>query len=294
MALLGRGGTIYFHGPEPADMLQTIMLHQIRGMGTSPYSLGEFVKFFEADSAFDTTFDHVICQGAMLSRELSRRARARLCENLYVSYGSTETSTIAFGPASVVERVAGAVGFIQPGVRVEAVDRTGKVLPAGTDGSLRVRTDKMAHGYVGEEEATSLFFRDGCFYTGDIGHVTEAGLLVITGREKTALNIGGDTVSPERVEEVVAAFPAIREAGVFAVNNDLGIAELHALIVADAPIDDADFRRHCSSRLPPSCAQVSIVLVDMLPRGGQGKLERHRLPEIAAEIKARSRAPAGA
>jgi acyl-CoA synthetase (AMP-forming)/AMP-acid ligase II len=281
IALLSRGGTIYLLGPEPADILQTIDLHKVQGMATSPYGLGEFLKFFEADPAFEVTFDHIICQGAMLSRELSRRARARMCQNLYSSYGSTETTTVAFGPASVLEKVPGAVGFIQPGVIVEAVDTSGAILPPGRDGSLRIKSDHMAAGYVSDPEATQTFFRDGYFYSGDVGHLTPDGLLVITGREKTALNIGGDTVSPELVEGIITSFADVQEAGVFAVNNALGIAELCALIVSRAPIDEGELRAYCARLLPPSCVPVRLVAVDALPRGGQGKLERHRLPEIA-------------
>jgi hypothetical protein len=40
MTLLSRGGTIYFLGPDPADILQTFELHKIQGMATSPYGLG--------------------------------------------------------------------------------------------------------------------------------------------------------------------------------------------------------------------------------------------------------------
>src|SRR5262249_47472935 len=71
LSLPSRGGTISYLGPDPADILQPLDLHQIGGMATSPYGLGEFLKFFEADSAFETRFDHIICQGAMLSGELS-------------------------------------------------------------------------------------------------------------------------------------------------------------------------------------------------------------------------------
>ena len=284
MALLSRGGTIFFLGPDPADILQAIDLHQIQGMATSPYSLGEYLRFFEADNAFEVTFDHIICQGAMLSRQLSQRVRTRLCENLYSSYGSTETTTVAFGPASVLERVPGAVGYVQPGVTVEAIDGMGTLLPSGHDGALRIRTDNMVDGYLNDPEASQAFFRDGYFYPGDLGHLTADGLLVITGRDKTALNIGGDTVSPELVEDIIGSFPGIGEAGVFAATNDLDIAELHALIVAMSPIDEAALRRYCAQRLPPSCGLARIFRVDALPRGAQGKLERLRLPEIAAAI----------
>lgn len=282
MALLSRGGTIFFLGPEPADILQTFDLYKIQGMATSPYSLGEYLKFFEADNAFEVRFDHIICQGAMLSPQLSQRTRARLCQNLYSSYGSTETTTVAFGPASVLERVPGAVGYVQPGVVVEAVDGSGNVLPPLRDGSLRIRTEHMAGGYIGDPETSREVFRDGYFYSGDIGHVTPEGLLVIAGREKTALNIGGDTVSPELVEGVIASLPNIEEAGVFALNDELGIARLFALVVATLPIDQEAIRHFCAQRLPPSCVPTRVISVPALPRGAQGKLERHLLPKIAA------------
>ena len=223
-SLLTRGATIYVLGDDPGDILQLFDLHKIQGMATSPYGLGEFLKYFEADSAFEVAFDHIICQGALLSPTLSRRARLRMCQNLYSSYGSTETVTAAFGPASIIEAVPGAVGYVLPGVTVEAVDESGDALPGGRDGELRIRSPHMVTQYLGDPEATRTFFRDGYFYSGDIGHVTPEGLLVISGRKKTALNIGGDTISPERVESAIVAYGGVEDAGVFAVDNELGIS----------------------------------------------------------------------
>jgi acyl-CoA synthetase (AMP-forming)/AMP-acid ligase II len=184
----------------------------------------------------------------------------------------------------VLERVPGAVGYIQPGVTVQAVDGSDQVLPPLQDGVLRVRNSHMVSGYLGDPETTKAVFRDGYFYSGDVGHVTPEGILVITGRAKTALNIGGDTVSPEFVEDVVAGCPGVQECAVFAANNDLGIAELTLLVVASSPINGAAVQRYCASRLPPSCAPARVFQVDALPRGGQGKLDRKRLPDIVAAL----------
>ena len=118
----------------------------------------------------------------------------------------------------------GAVGHVQPGVTVEAVDKSGKVC-------CQCKTENCGFAPIIWLTATSAipkstqrFFRDGFFYSGDVGHITPDGLLVITGREKTALSVGGDTVSPELVEGVITSFPGVREAGVFTVDNQLGIA----------------------------------------------------------------------
>jgi len=127
-----------------------------------------------------------------------------------------------------------------------------------------------------DPEATQEFFRHGCFYSGDVGHLTEDGLLVITGREKTALNIGGDIISPEIVEEMLASFPGVEDAGVVAVPNELGINELHALVVAKPTVMPQALRNHCAARLAPSCVPVHYKPVAAIPRGAQGKIERQR------------------
>jgi acyl-CoA synthetase (AMP-forming)/AMP-acid ligase II len=281
MAMLSRGGTIYFLGDDPTDILQIIDLHEIQGMATSPHGLSEFLKFFEADSAFDVGFDHIICQGALLSRELSVRARARMCQNLYTTYGATETTTVALGYAGALEQVPGAVGYIQPGVLVDAVEKAGNVLPPMRDGALRIRSPHMADGYYGDPDASRAHFRDGFFYSGDIGHITPEGLLVITGREKTALNIGGDTIAPEALEAAIAGFANVGEVGVFAVDNELGVAEVCAAIVPKGALTEAALREYCVRALARTYVPVRFISVDALPRGGQGKLERHRLPDWA-------------
>jgi acyl-coenzyme A synthetase/AMP-(fatty) acid ligase len=83
------------------------------------------------------------------------------------------------------------------------------------------------------------------------------------------------------VESVIAAFGGVDEAGIFAVNNELGIAEINALMVTRSPVSLAALRSHCASRLAPSCVPVRFFAVDALPRGGQGKLERHKLHDWA-------------
>ncbi len=113
--------------------------------------------------------------------------------------------------------------------------------------------------------------------------------MVITGREKTALNVGGDTVAPESVEALISSFENVAEAGVFAADNSLGVAELSAVIVTRAPVDEAALRDYCARRLPPSCVPVRFIMVDALPRGGQGKIERHRLAELAMAARPAAR-----
>src|SRR5581483_3837312 len=274
--ILSHGGTIYFSGSDIAGFLQYLGAFKVQGLVTSPYNLDGLLKFFEADSALESPFDVIICQGARLSRELSDRVRARMCQNLFTSYGSTETATCAFGPAEITSKIAGAVGFVCPGYTVDVVDSEGNVQSPGHEGSVRIRSPFSASSYIGDPEASARMFRDEAFYIGDRGYMTAEGMVVITGREKTALLVGGDSIAPEMVEEVLCRFPGIDQAAICAVDDALGISEIHALVVARQEIDEVALRSHCERHLRKLFVPESFIRVEELPRGGQGKIDRRK------------------
>jgi len=275
--VLSHGGTIYFSGTDIAAFLQYAAPYKIQGLVTSPYNLDGLLKLYEADLTLECTFEVIICQGARLSRELANRVRGRMCQNLFTSYGSTETATCVFGPAEITTKTPGAVGFVCPGYSVDVIDSAGHLLPAGQEGSIRIRSPYAASGYLGDAEASAQMFRDGAFYIGDRGYLTEDGMLVITGREKTALLISGDSIAPEIIEEVLCAHDGIEQAAVCTVDDALGIAQIHALIVASSTIDENALRAFCRSKLRQVFVPESFTKVEAIPRGGQGKIDRPRV-----------------
>jgi len=105
--------------------------------------------------------------------------------------------------------------------------------------------------------------------------------LVVSGRENEVLNLGGDKMKPDTVEEMLAAFKGVDQAAVVAMPNNLGVDELWVLIVPNAPVDDKALRAHCEQRLPPSYWPARIMTVEQLPRTQNGKIERHRLKDFA-------------
>ena len=99
-------------------------------------------------------------------------------------------------------------------------------------------------------------------------------LLVVGGRDTAILNLGGEKINPERIEQVLASCPGVVEAGVCGVINALGVEEVHAAIVAKWRV-----RRCCgaqSLRAQPSArVPAGAVLSGRgAPRTGMGKLDR--------------------
>lgn len=81
------------------------------------------------------------------------------------------------------------------------------------DGEILVRGELVMHGYWRNESETAKALQNGWLHTGDIGHLDEAGRLVITDRKKDMIvNDKGDNISPARVEGLLTLQPEIAQA----------------------------------------------------------------------------------
>jgi acyl-coenzyme A synthetase/AMP-(fatty) acid ligase len=279
--MLSRGGMIMLFGEDTIGTLQALNLFETENMATSPYGLAEYLKFYESQPTFRCGFDHVLVAGGALTRQLAARAWARMTPNLITTYGAAETGAVASGDARVTTEVPGAVGFILPEAEAEIVDASDRPLPRGKEGIVRVRTAQAADCYFGDPETSARHFRNGWFYPGDIGYLREDSLLVVSGRQETLINVGGDKVNPEIVEEVIAAFPAIADCAVVNIANELGIEEIHALIVPRGVFSEGDLRKHCAEKLQRIFIPVRFTAADKIPRNDMAKIERGKLAELA-------------
>ena len=282
--VLSRGGTMFFPGASPMDTLQTFELYKVQGLIASPGGLSGFLKFYDANPEFRSGFEVIIAAGSALHSSLSEHVRARLCSNLIFYYGTTETSTISSAPAHALTGVAGAVGHVAPDVSVRIVDEAGTLLPSEHEGVVLVRTPVSVTGYLDTNGQGEGAFRDGHFDTGDVGYLTQDRMLVITGRKKEVLNLGGDKVSPQLIEDAIAAFKGIREVGAFSMPNDVGVEEVWSLIVHSEALDKEALHKHCRERLSQTLLPVRFISVPSLPRSANGKLQRQRLAAMAREL----------
>lgn len=279
---LAKGGTVVVRGPDAVETMQSFILYNVQCMVASPAALAEFVGYYESAPALTAPLEVVLSVGGLLPRSLSERVRARICSNLIACYGSTEANIVATAPAHAIAGTAGAVGYVTPGVTVGIADRSGNPLPAGSEGLVRISGRFTVGGYRGDPEGSQSAFHDGWFYPGDIGRLTADRLLVLLGREKAVLNLGGDKVSPERIEQVLASFAGVQQAAAFAVPNAAGIEEL-AIAVVTADFDADALRSHCERELPAAFVPTRFFQVADLPRNDMGKVDRRRLAQLVGK-----------
>lgn len=282
MYVLARGGMVMFRGSDPIETMQAFGLYKVQGVIAAPAAVAEFADYYKQAAPFVSGLEAIYMGGSLLSQALSDRIRAELCSNLNYGYGSTEASVVSTAPAKVATSIDGAVGFVAPAFTVEAADASGRALPAGEVGQLRIRGALCANEYIGDADASAQAFKDGWFYPGDLGTVTADRMLVISGRETAVLNVGGDKINPERIEHALMSYPAVAQAGVAGVHDALGIERLAAAVVWRAQPDEAGLRSHCQRLLPAEFVPSRFVAVSAIARNETGKIDRNQLAKVVA------------
>ncbi len=192
------------------------------------------------------------------------------------SYGMTEaTHQMASNPLPPAARKPGSVG-VAAGPEVAVMDPDGVLLGPETVGEVVIRGANVTAGYLDRPDANAEAFIDGWFRTGDLGRIDPEGYLFLEGRIKEIINRGGEKISPREVDEAFLAHPAVAQAVAFAVpHRKLGEDLAVAVVAADgaAPTPDT-LRRFVAERLAPFKVPRRILVVDTIPKGPTGKLQR--------------------
>jgi acyl-CoA synthetase (AMP-forming)/AMP-acid ligase II len=186
----------------------------------------------------------------------------------------TEAShQMASNPLPPAPRKAGSVG-VGVGVDVGIMDDAGTMLAQGERGEVVVRGGNVVDGYENNPEANAVAFTNGWFRTGDQGYLDADGYLALTGRLKELINRGGEKISPLEIDDVLLRHPAVAEALAFAVPHKTLGEDVHAAVVLKAEADEKGLREYCARSLADFKVPRQIHILDALPRGATGKLQR--------------------
>jgi acyl-coenzyme A synthetase/AMP-(fatty) acid ligase len=222
--------------------------------------------------------------GAAVPPEMGRRLRSQVCRDILVCYASTEAGTSASASYAAIEGIPQAVGFLLPDVDLEIVDEAGSLMPSGAEGLIRLRTPQLRLN-ADPSRAMPADDRAAWFYPGDIGRLTDDGVLCVTGRGSDVINSGGVKVSAAKIEEIVQAIPEIRDAAACGILGPTGVEEVWLAVVAAAPVDSEAIGRLLKENREVGLEPAQVFVVDSLPRGDLGKLQRYRLKEQLLALK---------
>ncbi len=181
----------------------TRALARVRAAALQPlYALGEQLIFKPIRAATGGELKRVISGGGSLAPHLDLFFEIVGIEIL-VGYGLTETSPVL--TARRPERnLRGSAGLPLPQTEIKIVNPDSREsLPQGQQGLVLARGPQIMQGYYRNPEATAKAIDpEGWFDTGDLGWLTPAGDLVLTGRAKdTIVLTNGENIEPQPIED---------------------------------------------------------------------------------------------
>ncbi len=200
------------------------------------------------------------------------------------SYGMTEAAhQMTSNPLD--RQKPGSVG-VEAGPLVRTAGEAEDVILApGELGEVVISGPNVTPGYEANPEANArnFFEADGrrWFRTGDQGRFDADGFLHITGRLKEIINRGGEKVSPLEVDDALMDHPAVAQAVTFAMPHPKLGEEVAAAVVLKegAEADEAGIRAFVRERLADFKTPRRVVILEEIPKGATGKLQRIGLAE---------------
>ncbi|GAA1900314.1 class I adenylate-forming enzyme family protein [Streptantibioticus ferralitis] len=188
--------------------------------------------------------------GAPKPPELYHEVVRELGCQLTHGYGMTEAPMITMGsPLDTPEQLATTEGRPPAEMEIRIVD-----------GEVRLRGEAVCQGYADPDQTVAAFDEQGFFRTGDLGRLTAAGHLVLTGRLKDIIIRKGENISAKEIEELLYQHPGIHDAAVIGL-PDAERGERVCAVVEQ----------------PAGCSTLTLAEVTTFLRGAG--LAVHKLPE---------------
>lgn len=171
------------------------------------------------------------------------------------------------------------LGSPVPGLEISIVDTvTGEPCGDRQVGELRICGNSLTSGYFRNQEATDELIVDGWLHTGDLAYIVD-GQLVVCGRIKDVIIVGGRNIYPQDIEKVAGTVNGVRPGNVIAFGVDGRQGAQNIIVVAEARANDLEELARNVTRevadsvgVPPKA--VVLVQPGTVPKTSSGKLQR--------------------
>jgi long-chain acyl-CoA synthetase len=275
---------------DPVKIFQAIEQHQIGYMPVVPTMLVYLLHHPERSKFNCSSLYRITSGGAPLPEKLRQDFQQAFGCRVDQGYGLSESVAIAAAYDNHEPYRPGGVGRAEPGIRIRIVDDKNRTLPPLQAGEVCLAGANITPGYWQDPVATQEAFQAGWFRTGDIGYLDADGYLHITDRKKELIIKGGENISPSEIEEALYLHPAIAEAAVIGVPDNVFGEEICAVIELKLGIEASgdEIRRHLAQHVTKFKIPRHVVFQAALPKNAVGKIQKRAIREqfLAAEVAA--------
>jgi acyl carrier protein len=208
--------------------------------------------------------------------------------SLFNEYGPTEgtvwTTVHKCAPRDRATTVP--IGRPVPNVQTYVLDDRLQPVPVGVAGELYIGGEGVARGYRHHAAQTAARFmphpystESGArlYATGDLARYLPDGTLEFLGRRDQQIKIRGYRIELGEIEATLSEHPLVRQAVV-----EKRESRIVAYLTAVGPVTTEDLREFVRERLPEYMLPSQFILLDAIPLGANGKVNRNALPAPSA------------
>ena len=193
--------------------------------------------------------------------------------------GGLLTATTSADYAGPRPGVFESVGTAAPDAVIRLVDDSGSLLEHDGEsvGQLVAHSSSLARGYWRNPTASQSTFRDGWYFTGDLGRIDSDGYVYILDRRTDLIISGGMNIYPSELERVIQTLPGISECAVVGAPHPRWGQTPIAFVVTSGGITPDDVMQHCTRQLADYKKPAEVRVVPGLPHNTGGKVLKHEL-----------------
>lgn len=232
--------------------------------------------------------------GEPLTPEVNVWARSALGIEVHDHYGQTEAGMLINNHhhAALARPLReGSMGHAMPGWRAVVLENeSDREASAGVAG--RIAIDRHASplgwfsGYEGNAaKSAEKFSADGRYYlTGDTGMQDEEGYFYFSARDDDVIIMAGYRIGPFEVESAMLTHPAVNEAAVIAVPDQVRgeVIEAYAVLAeghAPSPELVSELQQWVKARFAAHAFPRAVHFIPSLPKTPSGKIQRFVLKQ---------------
>ena len=280
---LGRGAACVLSATKPTvrSVAATVARHGVTVLSGVPTFWAQLAAFLSRhpDPTALAGVRLAVSSGDALPGAVGDQIRSMTGIDLIEGIGCSECSNIVISTRPG-DPMPGALGRSVPGVEIRLADEAGLQVPDGTPGQLWIKSPSNTSGYWRRSDETRELVFGPWVRMGDVLRVDD-GVYRHLGRSDDLFKVDARWVSPVEVEGVLHEHPAVAEAAVVGRPDADGLTRPAAYVVLSDGCDDVtvaeELRRHVAHRLAPYMAPATVTILESLPRGATGKVDRRAL-----------------
>jgi long-chain acyl-CoA synthetase len=258
------------------NILDTIKKYNATTLAAVPATLLKFLKFNENNlKDYFSNVRLVITNTTKISINTIENFKKIISHgNLATYYGLTEASRSSFMIFDEHTSFDQSVGKPAPHVNIKIDNKMSK----SKIGEILIKGNNVIEKYWKNIESDKNII-DGWLRTGDLGYFDDHGYLYLVGRFDDVINIGGEKVMPDEIEEIVKQIDGVENVAAFGIDHEIfgQVIKLHVVKSENSNLEKLSIIKFCMKNLEKYKIPSKIDFVTNIPQTDYGKVKRFML-----------------